>query len=889
MIIRDIYIDGFGVWNGRPLTGFTKGINIITGRNEAGKSTLQKFIRYTLFGYPHLTEHRMAPVNGGVHGGRIRCQLSSGEEAIFERSSGSKGGNIKLEYHGANTSDGAQWQQLLGNASGDLYKNIYAFSLDELVELDSLKSSGVEDKIFSVGLGLGNTSIGNIESGLSNQVNAIYLPRGSANRLAKLMTEFLQKKTRVQEIQNDLPRYQGLNREIETLQAGLEKTKQDLQVSRNEHSRLKNLLACYDNFIEAEYCREGLLALPAKQAYPGNGLVALDKLEGTESSLLEKIRDLQQGTGEEQGLLELENERDAIIVKDDLLKQQGKLTMLVNGLALHKQKVLDFKEDDEKIKRIEESIRQELQRIGSGWDTGHIREFGNTILHKDKIAGFRQRREELDRKRIKLETEETTMAANRPRLNIPAIAITISISILILSIVGIIYRIYIPAAALVLIAGIVFWRRGKYGSTEDPLHSVRHELKALREKEEPAWRKDYQTYLVSELRIQGSLSTDAVIDILNSIESIKKEIAEQDELQARQGRDRSPSILAYNQEAASLKPFLDELEAADTTEEWVHLARTKFESAKRDAERKSRLEEIIQQKTRLLERAKTELQETLTSTEQLLGGIGAEDRAAYRKKYADNEEVIRLNEVRNRAILTIEKIAGINTFDKVSQFLSTHDKATLDENIRALDAEVQLLEGQVQESSTSIGGKRVERDRIEGESALATHLTELEMVREKINQDYRAWAAGKIALKIMAEVKAKYEREKQPAVIKSSGKYFSAMTGGKYGRISVSLGEKAVRIYDALEASKPIEQLSRGTKEQLLISLRLGFIEQYETQSEPLPVIVDEIFVNFDPDRLKETARLLHDFAQTRQVLIFTCHPSTKDYFEGMEVNAIDL
>ena len=889
MIIRDIYIDGFGILDHLSLPGFSKGVNIVIGRNEAGKSSLQKFINYTLFGYPHLTEFRMAPVKGGVHGGRIRCQLSSGEEAIFERRSGSRGGDIQLQFHGSTSSSAPQWQQLLGNANGDLYKNIYAFSLDELVAVDSLKSSGVEDKIFSVGLGLGSTSLANIESGLSNHVNAIYWPRGSANHLAKLLDEFLQRKKKVQEIQNDLPVYLGLNKDIETLQARLEIINQNLQACRNKHFQLKNFLACYDHFIEAENCRESLLALPAEREYPESGPAALDKLEVRESALLEKIRDLREGTEEEQGLMELEIERNAIVVQDNLLRQQGRITKLVNGLTLYKQKVLDFNEDNGKIKRIKESIRQELQRINPSWDISFIRELGNTILHKDKIAAFRQRQEELDRKKIKLETEEITLAANRPRLNIPAIAITISLALVVLSTVAFIYHTYVPAAALVIIALIVFLRRGKYGSKNDPLQNVRDELKALRDIDEPALQKDYQSYLGAEFWIQGSLSVNAAIEILNNIDGIKKEIAVQDELQARQDNEGGPSILAYNEEAASLKPYLDELETADTVEDLVYLARRKFESAKQDAERKLRLEEAIRNKTRLCGRAESELQENLTSVAKLLAGIGVEDRAAYRKKYADNEEVIHLNEVMNRAIVTIEKIVGVNSFDEVSQFLSTHDKATLDRNIQVLDAEMQILERQVQESNTSIGGKLVERDRIAGESTLAMHLTELEMVRERINQECRSWGAGKIALRILAEVKSKYERERQPAVIKTSENYFSAMTGGKYRRINVSLEEKVVRVYDAMEASKRIEQLSRGTKEQLLISLRLGFIEQYETQSEPLPVIVDEIFVNFDPDRLKATARILHAFAQTRQVLIFTCHPSTKDYFEGMEINDIEL
>lgn len=49
MKILDIYINGFGKFHGRNLT-FGDGLNIVYGKNEAGKSTIHTFIRGMLFG-----------------------------------------------------------------------------------------------------------------------------------------------------------------------------------------------------------------------------------------------------------------------------------------------------------------------------------------------------------------------------------------------------------------------------------------------------------------------------------------------------------------------------------------------------------------------------------------------------------------------------------------------------------------------------------------------------------------------------------------------------------------------------------------------------------------------------------------------------------------------
>jgi uncharacterized protein YhaN len=85
MIITEIYIDGFGIFHEYPVNGLQKGINIIEGENEAGKSTFLNFIRYTLFGYPNKLADRYEPVDSSSgHGGRIVAELSNGKHVICQ-------------------------------------------------------------------------------------------------------------------------------------------------------------------------------------------------------------------------------------------------------------------------------------------------------------------------------------------------------------------------------------------------------------------------------------------------------------------------------------------------------------------------------------------------------------------------------------------------------------------------------------------------------------------------------------------------------------------------------------------------------------------------------------------------------------------------------------
>ena len=67
--------------------------------------------------------------------------------------------------------------------------------------------------------------------------------------------------------------------------------------------------------------------------------------------------------------------------------------------------------------------------------------------------------------------------------------------------------------------------------------------------------------------------------------------------------------------------------------------------------------------------------------------------------------------------------------------------------------------------------------------------------------------------------------------------------------------------------------LSRGTTEQLYLSMRLALVREYANHVDPLPVVFDDIFVNFDPGRSRTSFKAIRDLSTTHQVLLFTCHP----------------
>lgn len=121
----------------------------------------------------------------------------------------------------------------------------------------------------------------------------------------------------------------------------------------------------------------------------------------------------------------------------------------------------------------------------------------------------------------------------------------------------------------------------------------------------------------------------------------------------------------------------------------------------------------------------------------------------------------------------------------------------------------------------------------------------------------------------------RYRQRHQPDVIRRASDYFARLTAGRYSGIILEADELYI-VPSSGEGSIPMNEdhnwTSRGTRDQIFLSIRLALIDHLDAHHVRLPVFFDEIFVNWDGDRRAEGMRLLTTIASKRQVFLFTCH-----------------
>ena len=98
MQIRELHIDGFGIFHNALIKEFRPGINVIFGPNEYGKTTLLEFIRKVLFGFKRRNgdSNDYSPVHGGNLGGKIICELANQSNVTISRFGASRGGKLNI-------------------------------------------------------------------------------------------------------------------------------------------------------------------------------------------------------------------------------------------------------------------------------------------------------------------------------------------------------------------------------------------------------------------------------------------------------------------------------------------------------------------------------------------------------------------------------------------------------------------------------------------------------------------------------------------------------------------------------------------------------------------------------------------------------------------------
>ena len=144
-----------------------------------------------------------------------------------------------------------------------------------------------------------------------------------------------------------------------------------------------------------------------------------------------------------------------------------------------------------------------------------------------------------------------------------------------------------------------------------------------------------------------------------------------------------------------------------------------------------------------------------------------------------------------------------------------------------------------------------------------TYLRNLEQRR----QEHQALT---LALSALEQANARLQERFSPALNRLAGEYLSRLTGQRYRRVSFTRELEGSAATAGDLSPRSALSLSRGTADQLYLSLRLAVCRL--CLPEKPPIVLDDALAAFDDQRLGYALDLLRELAEEQQILLFTCH-----------------
>ena len=266
-------------------------------------------------------------------------------------------------------------------------------------------------------------------------------------------------------------------------------------------------------------------------------------------------------------------------------------------------------------------------------------------------------------------------------------------------------------------------------------------------------------------------------------------------------------------------------------------------------------------------------------------GVASEHELRQLAAQLDEAEQLR----KKRLALTREITAAIGKHGSEADFaplLAADSIGRLEKDWETLASQAEALDRQSKDALQRRGALVEQQRATAADRSLALKHVDLSTVEEQLARAIEAWRERAVVSMLLERIREDYEQHRQPETLKEASGYLNQLTGGKYTRIWTPLAHDILFVDTVDGQPLPVQVLSRGTREQLFVSLRLALVAAYARRGIHLPMILDDVFVNFDAGRTTTACAVLRDFAkQGHQLLVFTCHEHVWRMFQDLKVD----
>ena len=884
-------IDAYGPLRDCTFEALDAPVVIVYGPNEAGKTALFSFVQSMLYGlYPPAPDrHPYAPHSGAVISGEAGLHLQNGDRLTVQRRLQSSPQGQLTDTEGHTRILNNETLPPVTHVSRSVYETVYALTLGDLVTLHEQNAwAEIQDRL------LGAVSVDTVRPAravigeLDDEANALW----RADQRGTPEAQALQADR--ERLYRDLQKARARDEKMRTVhRARVERAEQidaleaeqtQLRIAQHRDERLRPVYTFLKQ-IEQSEAQAGDLSPYDHIDDPEQERAALEADLEARADELEQLRE-QRTT--HQNALDARTEAD-----DALVRHAADIAAWPQRMERIETERATLADDREAVRRARAEREQAAECLSEPWQNDFAEPVKTLRLSelRTRIQAYTEAAATLREAQAEAETLQPDRTASMQ----PVWALGGSGGLLLLTYIltGSTLALSVTGALLVA-AGVWGWHAKERATAHaERLNALNLERK---QSEATARARDVRT-LLDALPLPDERLDAPTPALAHDLQQLQQTVRDVEQAQARVEQRRTR--LADERSAwTDLLSTTHSTNITETTDDWraqvhtlqarLHDARTRIQAAQ-DAEPVLPMVEARIQRFQSMQDSQHAEHDALCALIEDLGAgdwddgvaeLAARRAAAERAREAHERmrrhhpnwkelrDEIRALDTPEAALATTdeERVARSERLDAVAEALQTA-RAKKDEHDRTLreradQPTMAVIESDIASIDAELERVRTERDRL---TLLATLLREADRA-----------------------VRTRH----QPDVMQRASTYVSTLTEERYTRIEWREDDDRLVVYAADRADpQPVgAPISRGTRDQIYLALRMALVDHLDAGHEPLPMCLDEVLVNWDTARRQAGYRLLRAWEDTRQVFLFTCHrPLVQEAREALNATVITM
>lgn len=820
MRLKRVVAEHFGRLKGAQLGDLDKGLNVVLGPNEVGKTSFANLVRQLFYGFAGKRGGEAAyVVDDGKRQGLLVLTDGIGEWSV-KRVDGAHGGPVSVT-----ALSGADQPDILNNVtsgiSREAFRVVLGFGLSELAEIEkgSASNDGVLSRLFAAQAGLA-VNPADVKANLEKEAGELWAPSKSKPILNQLKAQIKELRSRIAQLEAKASGYAADQERHRELAEELE----EARTAREQAQRAAKALAVYEQELRT--------------------------LEGTREEMRKQIA----SAGPD---LERANQAlGSIKVDDDLFAATPAIEAVLSDLSGFEQQMSAIANHDSSIIELEARAKTILGDVGITATQAQ-----DADITPDSIAGIEKWRAQLVKKEHAAdeatrkaqdlearyeESEQVTEVTAQPASSgyrAPGIIMAAAGLLLVASGAALGEIVSLVLGLAVLGAGAFFlWRSRGAGASKQPdsasaeiavqMKSAKRDAE-LRLAEFESDLQGWSQWLTSKSLDCAGENPTAVATTVAAIKEWRSVVADLDKVRALRSKNEAwceDYLERLNKAVEGLRGLPSASSLVDVASAAASIKHMKDQNTAAMQQREE-VRRTIERLADDLAKWQNELEATRSKIEEVLDKVGLSPGA----------DVAQLSALSQEADLEA-KVLG----EKYDDVLRNH---------------------------TELKQKLGEEER---DSSMAAARLEMTGLEELVQQKLEEYAVLAIAARLVERTQKEHEKNRQPAVIQRAGQIFADITEGRYTGVVVP-GDGRFLVLNQSSETIPSSELSTGTVQQLYLALRFALIETLDAVGVGLPVIMDDVLVNADPKRREGLARAIVELSQHRQVIFFTCHPETAE------------